>query len=200
MAQIQSIMKSSYILPQKEVDAQNYYYFYNTFNQAELNILENGLTKLSFEKAVTVGGGGDDIRSSQIKWIPQHPQFEWLYFKMMNLALEANQNLWDFDLHTINDNIQYTEYYASQNGHYDWHQDVGPNNLSQRKLSIVIQLNDDYEGGELQIWQGGQSYQTLPKQKGFTTCFPSYMMHRVLPVTEGIRKSLVLWIGGGRYR
>lgn len=200
MAQIQSIMQTSYIIPQKEVDAQNYYYYNNTFNQAELNTLGTGLEKLSFQKAVTIGGGGDEIRSSQIKWIPQHPQFEWLYFKMMNLALEANKNLWDFDLYHINDSIQYTEYYATENGHYDWHQDCGPNNLSLRKLSMVIQLNDEYEGGELEIWQGGQNYQTLPKEKGFCVCFPSYMMHRVKPVTSGTRKSLVLWLGGGRYR
>lgn len=200
MAQNQHIMKTGYVIPQKEVDAQNYYYYNNVFTEGELQSLESSLQKLAFQKAVTVGGGGDEIRSSQIKWIPQHPQFEWLYSKMLNLSLEANQAIWDFDLWTINDSIQYTEYYASQNGHYDWHQDCGPNNLSQRKLSIVIQLNDDYEGGELQIWQGGQSYQTLPKQKGFTTCFPSYMMHRVTPVTEGTRKSLVLWIGGGRFR
>ena len=184
-------MKISYIIPQKEVDSQNYYWYQNSFTDSELGSLESSLQKLSFEKATTVGGGDETIRQSSIKWIPQHPQFEWLYEKLLAFALEANQNLWEFDLWSIIEHIQYTEYYATQNGHYDWHQDIGPNNLSQRKLSIAIQLNDDYEGGEFQIWQGGKSYQTIPKGKGNVVVFPSYMMHRVTPVTSGTRKSLV---------
>jgi len=29
--------------------------------------------------------------------------------------------------------------------------------------------------------------------------FPSFMHHRITPVTKGTRKSLVLWVGGGSY-
>ena len=40
----------------------------------------------------------------------------------------------------------------------------------------------------------------VEKEKGLVTIFPSYMLHRVTPVTKGIRKSLVLWVGGCQFK
>ena len=55
-------MKISYIIPQKEVDSQNYYWYQNSFTDSELGSLESSLQKLSFEKATTVGGGDETIQ------------------------------------------------------------------------------------------------------------------------------------------
>jgi len=127
----------------------------------------------------------------------------------MKLSIEANDELWRFDLRTALESIQYTEYYASENGHYDWHQDIGHGALpSKRKVSITIQLSesDEYDGGELLICTGSNGSGQLdnnkicPRGKGVAVLFPSYMMHRVTPVTRGVRKSLVLWVGGSHYR
>ena len=108
----------------------------------------------------------------------------------------------NFDLYTILDDIQYTEYYATKKGHYGWHQDIGSGWLSKRKVSITVQLSgpDEYEGGDLEYWRGGDGCETAPKDKGLVFIFPSYMMHRVTPVTKGIRRSFVLWVGGEHYR
>jgi PKHD-type hydroxylase len=144
-----------------------------------------------------------------VKWIPQTNEWDWLYQRMMKLSEEANGALWKFDLRTALESIQYTEYYASENGHYDWHQDIGPGELpSRRKVSITIQLSesDEYEGGELMLCTGSDGTGQLdnvnncPRGKGVAVLFPSYMMHRVSPVTKGIRRSLVLWVGGSHYR
>lgn len=51
-----------------------------------------------------------------------------------------------------------------------------------------------YEGGELQINTG--KVLVAEKEKGTVIIFPSYLLHRVTPVTKGIRRSLVLWIEG----
>jgi len=127
----------------------------------------------------------------------------------MALAIEANTELWNFDLHSAPESIQYTEYYAHENGHYDWHQDIGPGELpSRRKISITIQLSDsdDYEGGELQMCYGGDGKGNLvdsvtcPRGSGVSVLFPSYMLHRVSEVKKGTRKSLVLWVGGSHYK
>jgi len=98
--------------------------------------------------------------------------------------------------------IQYTEYYASEGGHYDWHQDIGPGMGSLRKVSITVQLSDtnEYEGGDLEIWQGGQSILQAPRGAGNVVIFPSYMMHRVKRVEKGTRRSFVLWVGGQHYK
>ena len=120
----------------------------------------------------------------------------------MNYAVEANRELWDFDLISAIELIQYTEYYASEGGHYDWHQDIGPGIPSQRKVSITVQLSEDneYEGGDLEIWQGGKVVQSCQRGAGVVVVFPSYMMHRVTKVTKGTRRSFVLWLGGGHYK
>ena len=38
------------------------------------------------------------------------------------------------------------------------------------------------------------------RQKGTIIIFPSFIRHRVTPVTKGVRKSLVVWVDGPRFR
>ena len=73
---------------------------------------------------------------------------------------------------------------------------------SKRKVSITVQLSepDEYEGGDLEMWQGGSSVCTAARGAGVVFIFPSYMMHRVTKVTKGTRRSFVLWVGGQHYK
>ena len=71
-----------------------------------------------------------------------------------------------------------------------------------RKLSFVLQLSDpdDYEGGNLQlIDESGKSY-IAPRQRGTMILFDSRTQHRVLKVRKGVRKSLVGWTVGPRWK
>ncbi len=36
--------------------------------------------------------------------------------------------------------------------------------------------------------------------KGRMIFFPSFLIHRVAPVTQGIRRSLVIWVTGPKFR
>jgi PKHD-type hydroxylase len=205
-------MSKDYIFDSGTNEPQQWYWFQNALTEEEVDKVIALASELpESERATTIGSGdGGSVRSSMIKWIPTHNStWNWLYERMMKLSVEANAELWKFDLRTALESIQYTEYYASENGHYDWHQDIGPGELpSKRKVSITIQLSesDDYEGGDLMICTGSNGSGKLdnneicPRGKGVGVLFPSYMMHRVSPVTKGTRKSLVLWVGGGHYR
>jgi len=42
--------------------------------------------------------------------------------------------------------------------------------------------------------------QSFPKSQGTMIILPTYVVHRVKPVTSGIRYSLIGWIGGPHYR
>lgn len=189
----------------------DYYWFEKGFSNVEIrNVLR--ISKLyDFQEALTQGetenNNGqkeeDSIRKSNIKWLrPEADKTEWMYEKLMQLVLEANFNYWKFDLSHVKDAIQYTEYNGDEEGGYDWHLDVGTYPYSHRKISITVQLSDpdDYEGGDLEIWAGGKEPIKAPRQKGAVVMFPSYLMHRVTPVTKGVRKSLVLWVGGNTFR
>jgi PKHD-type hydroxylase len=191
---------------------QQWYWFKEALTKEEVNKVITLASELpEAKRASTLGSGdGGSTRSSMIKWIPQNTTtWDWLYERLMELSVEANDALWKFDLRTALEAIQYTEYYASENGHYDWHQDIGPGEApSKRKVSITIQLTEsgEYEGGDLMICTGsngsGQldNNEVCPRGKGVGVLFPSYMMHRISPVTKGVRKSLVLWVGGSHYR
>jgi PKHD-type hydroxylase len=189
----------------EQINQTDYYWFDKGFSNVEIrNILR--VSKLyEYQEAMiaTEEERGekqeDSIRKSQIKWMPPElDKTEWIYEKLMNLSLKANFDLWKFDLTSIRDAIQYTEYDGNEEGGYDWHMDMGRFPYNHRKISITVQLSDpdDYEGGDLEIWAGGVEPIKAPRQKGAVVIFPSFLMHRITPVTKGVRKSLVLWVGG----
>ena len=70
-----------------------------------------------------------------------------------------------------------------------------------RKLSLTILLNDpsEFKGGEFQL-QTKNEPSTISLTKGEVVFFPSFLLHRVTTLTEGIRKSLVVWVTGPKFR
>lgn len=184
-------------------DPLNYYYYKSAFSEQEIKNILFKLQSIEFEKAKVLNGEpSESVRVSSLKWIPKTEEWNWVYQRLMEIALEANQKLWHFDIFSV-EQIQYTEYNERNLGHYSWHQDLGENLASHRKISISVQLSDPstYNGGDLQFWFGGDSNAvSVEKALGEATIFPSFMMHRVTKVYWGTRKSLVLWIGGSHFR
>ena len=197
----------AYSFKRDQNDPQQYYWFESGLTKEELIKFNNLILNLEYQDATIIGESvsGEkslDVRSSKIKWIPHSDDWNWLYNKFQDMIAEANDELWNFNIYDIVEEIQYTEYHASDRGHYDWHQDIGPGDASLRKISLTVQLTDSnlYEGGDLEIWQGGEVRDKTPRGSGIVIIFPSYMMHRVTPVTKGVRRSLVLWVGGEHYK
>jgi PKHD-type hydroxylase len=189
--------------PQREVDLLNWYWFERGFSIDEINRTLELTAKFNYEEAVTFGtdSPNDEIRKSRLKWINNsHTDAKWLYSKVLDLVKTANSNLWNFDLISSPESIQYTEYHEG-GGHYGYHVDIGPGSASHRKVSLVVQLSDpsEYEGGEFEILRG-MNPEKLPNNQGAVLLFPSYLLHRVTPVTKGVRRSLVLWVGGSAFR
>lgn len=183
-----------------KIDQTNYYTFMEAFTPEEIMWVENLANLYDYNKAETVGNSDESVRKSKIKWIHHNMESHWLYEKLIKMAEEANEALWKFDLRGVVDSIQYTEY-EEDGGHYDWHVDIGPATINHRKISMVVQLSqaDDYEGGELMLWNG-QIPTVAPKGIGNIMVFPAFMLHKVTPMTKGKRKSLVFWLGGGSYK
>ncbi len=141
-------------------------------------------------------------RISTIAWIKPHAGTAWMFDAMSRLILEANARHWNFDLSGFYDAFQYTTYNGDESGHYTWHQDKFQGELRpQRKLAFTLQLSnpEDYDGGDLEI-NDGVPYPIPHKNRGDIIIFPSYVLHRVTPVTRGVRKSLVGFVSGPRFR
>jgi PKHD-type hydroxylase len=72
-----------------------------------------------------------------------------------------------------------------------------------RKLSLSLQLSDaaQYEGGALQLYGASNGrIETAPRTRGTVIAFPSYVLHRVTPVTKGTRKAVIAWCSGPKFR
>lgn len=147
----------------------------------------------------------NDARHSEIRWVnPTDTNNSFITDMLWYYAREANRNAFGFDVDYLPD-IQYTKYSADENGKYDWHCDTFWANPTtyDRKISIVIQLTDpsEYEGGNFEF---DPQYPQIPlehaRAKGTVIVFPSFINHRVTPVTSGVRHSLVSWIQGPKFR
>lgn len=89
-------------------------------------------------------------------------------------------------------NFQFTKYEINE--YFDWHTDSSKkNSITGRYFTIVIQLNDDYEGGDLIIKDENDKEFIIEKGCGNITIFPSSFWHKVTPIIKGIRYTLVNW-------
>jgi PKHD-type hydroxylase len=151
-----------------------------------------------------VGGGNGGVvdtktRTSHISWIPFNKMPE-MYSTLEQIVNKTNNNHFGFEGVKITEQAQYTEYPAG--GFYDWHIDsdiVGINEPPVRKISMTCLLSheSEFEGGGLELMSDGKI--AKPKQ-GQAIFFASYIRHRVIPITKGIRKSLVMWFGGPSFK
>jgi PKHD-type hydroxylase len=148
------------------------------------------------------------IRNSNIAWL----DLPWIYKLIQPFVHTANRNAgWNFDW-DYSESAQFTKYKLNQ--FYDWHADSWdmpynrPDNQNThgkiRKLSVTVSLSDpkDYKGGTLEFDLRNQAPDSKKNTllecteiipRGSIVVFPSFVWHRVKPVTKGIRHSLVMW-------
>jgi len=172
--------------------------FENFLSPEECNfILDKCKGELTLENAKIWGDDNNDtqsnvsnvkkIRKSSIAWISD------LGFLNERLTLKLR------DLIKINGmevtglgNFQFTEYKEGE--FYDWHVDSTSLVERERFVSIVIQLNDTYSGGHLEIKNTKAELIPIENKIGSLYVFNSRLLHRVSPVESGIRYSLVNWV------
>ena len=130
----------------------------------------------------------------------------WLFERVRDRVIWANDQHYGFDLHGLWQQINFLRYTMPQfegeePGHYDWHQDYGGGDSSQRKLSVVIQLSkpEDYDGCRLEMFTQN-AFDVGMVGQGDMVVFPSWMPHRVTDITRGERHALVSWVSGPPFR
>ena len=161
-------------------------------------------------------------RKSDIVWMND----TWIYKEIHPFIHEANEKAgWNFDW-DWSESCQFTKYGVGQ--YYGWHCDSWDKPYSRppladgtrpidhgkiRKLSVTISLShpDEYEGGNLEFDFRNQVDWDRNKKATIHSCdgirprgsiivFPSFVWHRVAPVTKGTRYSLVIWNLGYPFR
>ena len=178
------------------LDHTNYYYFEKGFSEDECKMIIENFKTLTEQSSMFIGVN-ETYRSSNNCWIPYNPTTSWIYDRIIEFAAKANKRLYNFDVTSLRDMIQFTEYSDTNKGKYDEHVDIGKGPYSQRKLSVSVQLSDpeDYDGGQLIIREN-----ECDRKRGTVCIFPSFLEHRVAEVTRGTRYSMVLWIYGPAFK
>lgn len=174
-------------------------------------VIPNVFSKEECEKIISMKGNKSDsgiylsgdpyqtdkkFRNSNSKFLIYDENMIWFNEKLQDLVYNINNEYFQFKLSLITD-ICVIEYL--KDGFFTKHLDIGNDKISLRKLSVVTFLSDpnDYKGGRLCFEPRNEA----PKQeRGSVVIFPSYLPHRVEPVTEGVRYTLVSWCVGPHFR
>lgn len=142
--------------------------------------LEPHISKLAYH--------GGSHRDSQLYWL-ETQKHTWLHQKILKIVAKYNEDT-KFDIDLNLRMAQLTAYHPGQ--FYEWHTDLGVGETSLRKITVVVELSHvDLVGGGLEILN-----QNVRLQPGDAVIFPSFALHRALPVASGIRWSLVQWVLG----
>jgi PKHD-type hydroxylase len=210
------------------MNLNNYYWYFKSAVPPKIcdDIIKHGLSKS--ETMATIGGYGNkklskeesqDLklkRNSDIVWLSD----PWIYRELHPYINEANKAAgWNFNW-DYSEQIQFTKYKLNQ--YYDWHCDSWdkpydrpntPEHGKIRKISMTCQLTDssEYKGGELEFdfrnydppMRDESKHLRQAKEilsKGSIIVFPSFLWHRVKPVTKGVRYSLVMWSVGDTFK
>ena len=152
------------------------------------------------DSTVVIKGDGEqgqmkNLRNSQQCWLCWD---HWIAGIMHNNFISANNDYFHYDLDHFDSGIQVTKYEPGQK--YDWHTDENPVG-KPRKLSMSLVLNDDFSGGEFELYRPATRNKELVATKaGSAIIFPSWLVHRVNPVKSGTRYSLVAWMNGPQFK
>lgn len=121
---------------------------------------------------------------------------QFIYNLLTDVISLANRQF-GYHVERIDEPLRYLAYGVG--GHITWHTDSGYGDMAKRKLSASLLLShpDEYDGGALEFCPGGSLKNG--HSAGSVIVFPSYMAHRVTPVTRGRRVALVAWMYGREF-
>jgi len=174
------------------------------FTPKELDALEQQCDALMLEEAKLNAYGVHPIRATKVAWVTRTPETEDLYYRMEAIVLRLNAEHFRADLSGLS-TMQYAVYRQAESGHFDWHNDYGRDRgdpgHEPRKLTLSLQLSDggSYDGCDLEA-RAAHPLDVAPRERGTLVAIRSNVLHRVTPITRGVRKSLVAWATGPEYR
>lgn len=208
--------RSIYLYPKERMGVTYpFVYWDGLFTDEELEKVREYCDSLELTKGSTVGKNGEmdydnPSRKSDIAWLRPNDENMWIFERFAWVVEKLNDRFYEFNLNGF-EAIQYTVYNEDGEQRYDLHMDtiLGTDKSMDlpetRKLSLSMVLSDpsEYEGGKFQLQTGSpeeDKLMTVEQLKGRVIGFPSFLLHKVSPVTKGTRKSLVIWVEGPKFK
>lgn len=195
------------LFPINNYDQENYCFWEDFLTENEINLLLARPEWIEILEAQVIKQNDnvvdEEIRISKISWLYADKELKTIWDKLSEVVNEVNRRFFHFDLTGFYEPMQLGLYSAENKGHYNWHTDMilkSPQVPRKLSMSLLLSSADEFEGGSLQIKSQTDNEITLECKRGRAWFFPSYILHRVTPVTKGIRRSLVLWVGGPPFK
>ena len=164
-----------------------FYIFENFLSNDECHYVLNKCHEELTLQTARVANGNPNERKSSVSWIDDLGD--------INIRLkEKLKESFKFNGAEVTGlgSFQFTEYKVGE--YYGWHTDRDSTTFKERVVSTVILLNDNYEGGFLEIKDLKGNIISSQKRAGTLYIFESGLRHRVTTVELGVRYSLVNWI------
>jgi len=141
------------------------------------------------------------VKTSKVGMV-EYGKVKDLLSKLKDLSLDANKHLFGFDLFQFTDLdvLLYNVY--NVNEEYTWHIDASRGEVKDIKLTILLNVSTEpFEGGDLELFFSAGSEQIVEFRKpGSFFVFPSWVPHRVTPVTSGTRRTITLFLQGPLFK
>jgi predicted 2-oxoglutarate/Fe(II)-dependent dioxygenase YbiX len=173
-----------------------YWHFLDAMTPEAAKKLIESLEAQTQGEEAEIGMGTNGVVDKEIRDVKKVnlPSYRGIGATMAGMGMAANHQAWKFDV-THSNQTDYLKY--DVDGHYHPHVDtfLNPNDSECRKLTVLMFLNNDFEGGRFFL-QNGHCKIYPPQNPGTCLVFPSFILHGVEPVTKGIRRSIVTWMVG----
>ena len=167
--------------------------FENFLSPEECNLI---LNKCKGELTLETAKVYNNVKSENIENMRRKSSIGWIsdlgfVNERLTSKLRESFNINGMEVTNLG-HFQFTEYKKDE--YFNWHTDANNGEYRDRFASIVIQLNDTYKGGILEIKNLKGEIVPIENKIGTLYIFNSRLLHRVAPVVEGVRYSLVNWI------
>jgi predicted 2-oxoglutarate/Fe(II)-dependent dioxygenase YbiX len=191
-------------ITQNSVFSETYYpdsssYFFVVKNAFSKETCERIITSTMNENGIA-GAIGNGIINKEVRDVNKLlvPNNLGIGATLTGIGIGVNASYFNFDIKKSNQS-EFLRY--DKNGHYKAHLDtfMNPNADECRKLTVLLFLNDDFEGGKLYL-QFGNEKTYPPQEAGTVIVFPSFLLHGVEPIIKGKRTSMVTWLVGSWFK
>ena len=167
------------------------------FDDKIISDIEEYISHQELEKAKVLHlnrKSANKARSSMIHWMNNEEYKDFLmpiYDIISRNVRMINDGMWRYNYEGYGV-FQYSEY--TEGDHFNWHIDQIEIKGESRKISFSIGISDEseYEGGDLGF-KAAEEEDYYKIGRGDIIAFPSWMLHKVTPVTKGKRRVLVGW-------
>lgn len=162
----------------------------NFFSQEDCDYMIDYINKQSTRKKGHYTGGKAEVMDESVCMLNISEAHNQKYLDMFWTAIKiADATTYKYNIKGIYKNRLQAHRYDVGDW-YNPHSDFHPiQQFSSVKLTCIVLLNTDYEGGEFSIFDGTK----IEKEVGKLIIHPSFAGHGVSPITKGNRYSCVCW-------